>query len=69
MSKYEIAVYNEEVRKLVREGKRHRRLRDDWADVHYIEIEADNEASARTKASTRYPSEQGYVIDYVGHAG
>ncbi len=47
MAKFEFAVYTAEVRKNVAEGEHHRRFTDDWADMNYIEIEADNEEQAR----------------------
>lgn len=47
MAKYEFAVYNAEVRQKVANGELHNRFTDDWADMHYIEIEADNEKLAR----------------------
>ncbi|MDA0305389.1 MAG: hypothetical protein O3B76_03780 [Proteobacteria bacterium] len=65
MSKFEVIVYNREVREKVKEGERHRQFTDDWADLHYIEIDASDETSARERAESRYPSEQGFVIESV----
>jgi hypothetical protein len=63
--KFEVAVYNAEVRRLVRAGDRHRQLSDDWADTHYIEIMARDEAHARSKIESRYPADKGFVIEQV----
>ncbi|WP_316978925.1 hypothetical protein [Shumkonia mesophila] len=65
MKTYEIAIYNQEVRKLVAEGRRHRNLSDAWADTHYIEIKANSPQEARAKLASRYPAENGYVIEEV----
>jgi hypothetical protein len=65
MKTYEIAIYNEEVRKLVADGRRHRHLSDAWAETHYIEIKADSPEEARAKVARRYPAENGYVIEEV----
>lgn len=65
MAKFEVTVYNKEVRDKVREGEHHSRFKDDWADFHYIEINADSEAQARTRAEARYPKSQGFVIDSI----
>jgi hypothetical protein len=65
MPMYEVSIYNKEVRKLVKEGERHKDLSDDWADTHYIEINAPDESSAKVKVSARYPKDQGYVISSV----
>jgi hypothetical protein len=65
MAKFEVTVYNKEVREKVREGEHHGRFTDDWADFHYIEINADSEDQARTRAEARYPKSQGFVIDNI----
>jgi hypothetical protein len=63
MAKFEIAVYNTEVRQKVADGEHHRRFTDDWADMRYIEIEADNEEQARAMIEVMHPSVRGFVID------
>lgn len=65
MPTFEIAVYNQTVRQRMKEGLRHRDLKDDWADMHYIEIKAENLEQAWERARTRFPADQGYVIDSV----
>ena len=65
MAKFEVIVYNKEVRDKVKEGERHRQFTDDWADLHYIEMDASNEANARERAESRYPSGQGFVIESI----
>lgn len=65
MPKFDVAIYNAEVRRLMKIGERHRRLKDEWADLHYIQVEASDAEAARTKTSIKYPAEQGYVIDHV----
>jgi hypothetical protein len=68
MPAFEVAVYNAEVRKLVESGERHRRLKDEWADLHYFTFDAADEEGARAKAAAKYPAAQGYVIDHVAPA-
>lgn len=65
MAKFEVGIYNEEVRQLAREGRRHRDLSGDWADVHYYDVEADDSEAARAKMLRKYPAERGYVIESV----
>ncbi len=65
MPKFEVAIYNQQVRDLVKVGERHKHLADDWGDTHYIEIVADNQDQARSKASVRYPQAAGYVIEQI----
>ena len=65
MTKFEVALYNEEVRRCVKEDERHREFTDDWADVHYIEVNAGNEREARRNIESKYPSSKGFVIQNV----
>ncbi len=65
MTKFEIAIYNAEVRKKVADGEHHKLFKDDWADMRYIEIEADNEEQARALIEVMHPSARGFVIDEI----
>ena len=69
MAKFEIAVYNSEVRQKVAEGQAHSRLTDDWADIQYIEIVALSEEQARAQFEESHPSGQGFVIDGITEIG
>ena len=68
MSVYEIAIHNEQVRELMRQGERHRTFSDDWADTHYIEFTADSPDDAVAKCRRKYPQEEGFVIEQVTEA-
>ncbi len=63
MAKFEVAVSNADVRQKVADGEHHRRFADDWTDMHYIEIEADNGEQARALFEVIYPGVQEFVID------
>ena len=65
MPTFEIAVYNQSVREKLKLGERHRELKDDWADIHYVEIEAEDIAAARRKAEGKFPQDRGFVIEDV----
>ena len=69
MAKFEVAVYNAEVRQKVADGMRHSRFNDDWADIRYIKITAINEKQARDKFEALHPSIQGFVIDEIMEIG
>lgn len=68
MPKFEVAVFNKDVRTKVREGDKHRDLDDEWADTHYITVSAPDEETARESARRRYPPDRGYVIESVDPA-
>jgi hypothetical protein len=65
MPRYNIGVYNAEVRELVRDGRRHPNLKDSWGDTHYLDVEASDKAEAYSKIQRRYPKHLGYVITDV----
>ena len=65
MAKYEITVYNTQVRKMVEAGEHHPQWDDEWAEFRYIDVTADNEDKARAQIESRYPPGQGFIIDNV----
>lgn len=65
MAKFEITIYNKEVREKVEAGEHHGRFPDTWADFQYIEIQAANEEQARSEVEVMHPSAQGFVIDDI----
>ncbi|GGF64112.1 MULTISPECIES: hypothetical protein [Terasakiella] len=67
MALYEVAIYNELVKRAVENGER-ASYSDEWADVHYIEISARDEADARRKILTKYPKDRGFIIKGISPA-
>ena len=65
---FEVILFNEQVRAKVREGEHHRTFTDDWADTHYIEMKASDEAGAMRKARQKYPAEDGFIIEGISEA-
>lgn len=65
MQTFEIVIYNEKVRQLVKQGDSHRTFSDDWGDSHYIEFKADGEDEAVAKCRQKYPEDDGFVIEGV----
>ena len=62
VKKFEVQLYNTEVRRIVETGGHHKRYDDEWADPHFIEIEAKDEREARMRSERRYPSLEGFTI-------
>lgn len=61
--RFEVAIYNEAVKKSVREAEPNRTgLSDDWADTRYIEVNAETAEAARRKVLARYPEHRGFVV-------
>lgn len=65
MAEFEVAVYNKEVRQKVALGEHHNRFTDDWADIHYLRIEADDDQDVRSKIDVLHPGDQGFVIENI----
>ncbi|MBL4721734.1 MAG: hypothetical protein JKY20_11465 [Alphaproteobacteria bacterium] len=60
--KYEVGLYNKEVRDALADGVSHKHLDDEWADIHWIEVMAPDEQTARERIQRRYNERTGYVI-------
>jgi len=66
---FEIAVYNQDVRSLVKENQSHCFFDDHWADTRLQDILAKNEKEARQLIEDRFPSDDGFVVESVSIAG
>jgi hypothetical protein len=62
---FEIGVFNAEVRAALNEGEHHKHLKDEWADIHYFEIEAPDQQQAMQQMTRRYPPARGFVLASV----
>lgn len=65
MPKYEVTVFNKQVREKVENGEHHEHYTDDWAEFRYVEIRALNEDQARSQVNGRFSPENGFVIDSI----
>jgi hypothetical protein len=60
--KFEVVVFNQEVRDRVAVQEKHEGYEDEWADPHYIQVSAHDEDGARAKINRQHPPEHGFVI-------
>lgn len=65
MPKFEVGIYNQKVRDLIAEDEHHPHLDDEWADIHYFEVDAPSADEARRRMIGRFSPGAGYVIDNV----
>ncbi|MCG8509193.1 MAG: hypothetical protein MI741_08180 [Rhodospirillales bacterium] len=65
MPKYEVAVFNQEVRDAIARKEPHETLSDAWGTTQYIEVVALNEDGARAKIGKQHPAHKGFVIEDV----
>ena len=66
-NKYEVVLFNTEVREMVAQGEHHRHLDDVWGENQHVEIRAVDIEDAKRKIGRRYPAHQGYEIVEVMH--
>lgn len=62
---FEVAIYNKEVRALVKENQSHCFFDDYWADVQLRDVVAKTEEEARELIAVRFPPDDGFVIKDV----
>ena len=62
---FEIAVYNQEVRALVKENQSHSFFDDHWADTHLQDVLAKDELEARQLIEHRFPANDGFIVESV----
>lgn len=62
---YEVAIYNEAVRECDEKGEKHPNFGKEWAEIHYFEVEALDEAAVRRQIFQRYPERKGFVIKNI----
>ena len=67
MAMYEVALYNDLVKQAISRGEP-TQYSDDWADVHYIEVNARDEEDARRKILAKYPKSKGFMIKGISPA-
>tara|TARA_B100000405_G_scaffold207673_1_gene146167 strand:- start:141 stop:374 length:234 start_codon:yes stop_codon:yes gene_type:complete len=65
---YEVAIYNKDVRSLVKDNQSHILFDDNWADAQVHDVVAKNESQAREMIAERYPPGDGFVIQWVDQA-
>jgi hypothetical protein len=63
--KFEAAVYNQQVRDAIQQLEKHPNYSNDWADLHFIEIKANDKTLARKMIEEKYPKAKGFVIDGI----
>jgi hypothetical protein len=65
---FEVALYNKDVRSLVKDNQSHDFFDDQWADTHFHDVIAKDENEARQLIAERFPEADGFVIEKVALA-
>ena len=62
---YQIGIYNRFIRDKIRSGEDVGEEEAAWEDIHYFDVEADNEQKAKRLIQSEYKESKGFVIDCV----
>ena len=62
MKKYEVAIYNKDVRDCIEDDKEHPQFDSGWAEQRYLQIDARDSDDARRGVHRRYPENKGFII-------
>jgi hypothetical protein len=65
---FEVALYNEAVRMLVKEKQRHGYFDDRWADLQVRDVVARDEREARRLIAERFPPKDGFIVKRVSRS-
>lgn len=60
---FQVSVYNQDVRHLVNREESHDYYDDHWAQAHRYQVFAETESEARSLVKTKFPPEEGFVIE------
>jgi len=56
LKKFEVGVFNTEVREAVQDGAHHRFLDDEWANIHWVEIVGSKSSRKMNRKHNRKPA-------------
>jgi len=62
---FEVAIYNQEVRSLVKENLSHDFFDDYWADTQLRDVCAKDMNEAKKLIAERFPPEDGFIVEKV----
>ncbi|WP_138380984.1 hypothetical protein [Luteithermobacter gelatinilyticus] len=62
MNRYEVALYNQDVREAYADGRKHPNYGPEWGDLRYLEVEAETEEEALKLIRKHHPERQGFII-------
>jgi hypothetical protein len=65
---FEVALYNEAVRSLVKDKQRHGYFDDRWAKLQTRDVVARDEREARSLIEERFPPKDGFIVKRVSRS-
>lgn len=65
LKRFEVSIYNQQVRDLDKENKDHPNFNRDWAHLHFVTFEGEDEADVIRQVQRKHPERKGFVIDKI----
>lgn len=65
LKRFEVSIYNEQVRELNEQNKDHPNFNRDWAHLHYFTFEGESESDIIPHIRKKYPERKGFIIDKI----
>ncbi len=63
--KFEVSVYNQQVREMDKQNKEHPNFSREWARLNFLSYEGADEQEVIRKVHKKYPERKGFVIDKI----
>ncbi len=65
LKRYEVSLYNQQVRDMDKENKDHPNFAREWAHLHFLTYEGETENDVIQQVQKRHPERKGFVIDKI----
>ncbi len=63
--RFEVSIYNQHVRELDEQNKNHPNYSSEWAHLHFLTFEGENEDDIIRQVRKKHPERKGFIIDKV----
>ena len=65
LKRFEVSIYNEQVRELNKQNKDHPNFTRDWAHLHFFTYKGETEIDIIQQIQKKYPKRKGFIIDKI----
>ncbi|MCF6214940.1 MAG: hypothetical protein L3J58_02080 [Emcibacter sp.] len=65
LKRFEVSIYNEQVRELDKQNKSHPNYNREWAHLHFLTYEAETESDVIDMVRKKHPERKGFIIDKI----
>ncbi|WP_321391323.1 hypothetical protein [Emcibacter sp.] len=65
LKRFEVSLYNQQVRDYERKGRVHPSFDTSWADLNFFTFECSTAEEALSQIEKKYPSRKGFVVSQI----